>query len=778
MTAGEYMRARLPSANVVVTAVVAIVIVVVVAVFWAPALFHDKTHFIGDAIGHSLPLMDLHARALKGAADLLWSDQIFGGHPLFAEGQGAFANPVNILFAWLVPPLQGASWFHFAGMLLTACGAFGLCRCLGASTGSAGFGALVAVFSSAALGVHHNMTIGGAAVWVPWILWGMEAWFRQPTVPRAVLWCIACCLCILAGYPHLFHGAVIYMACSVVLRFCFAPERVHLQQWRRYLSTGVLAMVLCAGIAAIQLLPLFELVSESHRSGGTFMLPAPENAQRGLLRGLLFSIDSASPQPAHIVAFVGSILMSVAALLVLVVPTSPRIKSHIVATLLLLQLGMSNASPLFAFVYEHGLAPGMKYFRWAWPYLVVATTGMAVLAAAGIDGLVDLLRRVCEVQARARIVAAGVVISVVAILAFRLYEPALSWWSPVAAVTALIATIVLVAIDRREWVPMTLFLLLAMEASLQHAHDFQFDDIALLGPPESGIRMATQDDMTLYRTYYLPGTLLLYALADSRTADLPAITTAARSLYSGLTGLMHNVSSFSGALALPLRRRTLLEPQITRELNAEAGVATPGLRVIDLLSLRYVATETVRKLPGFEVSFQDDRSHWWFLKNDSAKPRIQTYTRTHAVTTPEDALKALASLVQDELVIEVPTGANLSTRDDAANMPESIRWTLRSASAVNYVIDVEADRDGWLFLSDANYPGWQATIDGNPVDVFSAQLLGKAVAVTSGRHTVQISFHPASFFYGRMITIASLLAALVSVVCAGWRAGLSKSIQT
>lgn len=127
----------------------------------------------------------------------------------------------------------------------------------------------------------------------------------------------------------------------------------------------------------------------------------------------------------------------------------------------------------------------------------------------------------------------------------------------------------------------------------------------------------------------------------------------------------------------------------------------------------------------FEVSLHRSRSNWWFLKNTNAKPRIQTY-----------------------------------------------------ASATRYVVDVDAGRAGLLFLADANYPGWQASIDDKPVAVFSAQALGKAVAVAHGRHTVEISFHSASFRYGSMITILSLFAALVFFACALRCPGLFVSTQS
>jgi len=751
------------------TSVIFFIIILVVATFWAPALFDGKTHFIGDAIGHGLPLLDVHSRALHGATNLLWSDGIYGGHPLHAEAQGAFAHPLNILFALLVPPLYGASLFHFVGMLFTAWGTFGLCRSLGASTGAAGFGALVAVFSSTMIGTHHNMTYGGTATWIPWVLWGMEVWFNKPTVPRAVLWCIACCLCILAGYMHLFHGAVIYMGLSLSARLFYAPERSRLLQWRHYLSTGALAVILCAGITAIQLIPLFELVGESHRRDGIGMLPGFEFLHVEFLRGLLFSTTQVRDDQVPIVPFVGSVLMTIAFLLAPIVRTSAKVKGHIVATFVLFQLGVGNASPIFTFLYSHNLVPGLHYFRLSWPYLVLVNVGMGVVAAAAIDGLVEALDNRPAGHARLRLMLVSVLVIATGAFALSLYDPVLSVWTLVTTGAALALVVMLALAQRQVFVPMVLFLLLAVEVVLQHSRDFQFGDVALLVPPPGRAQMTEQDDLNLYRTYFIPGVLLLYPLSDPRMPQLPEITHAALGIYPGLVGLMYDVPTLGGAFALPLYRRVLLESLIRRELEGEGGVAPPGLRVIDLLSLRYIFAYEPRSLPGFEASIHDPQSTWWFLKNNSAKPRIQTYTRTRTVSTPDEALRVLSNLKQDELVIETQDRAILPDDEATANDPDAIRWTLRTASAVNYVIDVDAAHSGWLFLADANFPGWQARVDGQPADIFSAQVLGKAVAIEQGRHTVEISFHSRSFHYGLVITIVSLLAAAGFVAVAWMR---------
>jgi hypothetical protein len=52
-----------------------------------------------------------------------------------------------------------------------------------------------------------------------------------------------------------------------------------------------------------------------------------------------------------------------------------------------MQLGMSEASPVFRFIREHHLIPGLELFRISHLYLIFAVIGLALLAAAGIDAL-------------------------------------------------------------------------------------------------------------------------------------------------------------------------------------------------------------------------------------------------------------------------------------------------------------------------------------------------------------------------------------------------------
>ncbi len=64
--------------------------------------------------------------------------------------------------------------------------------------------------------------------------------------------------------------------------------------------------------------------------------------------------------------------------------------------------------------------------------------------------------------------------------------------------------------------------------------------------------------------------------------------------------------------------------------------------------------------------------------------------------------------------------------------------TIPDSSDVEYEFNVHARKPVWLFIADANYPGWQAEIDGHSTPVYSAQVLGKAVFVPSGIHKITV----------------------------------------
>ena len=175
---------------------------------------------------------------LFGHASALWQETIFGGHPLFAEGQGAFASPVAMLLAGLVTPIAGpiytANVFRFVCMVLAGIGTIGLTRSLGASRGASTFAALAVIFAPMWLDIHSNAALDGTFIWVPWALWSLEMWLKRPSFGAAVMIGFTGANLIAAGYPQAPHGTIVYMVLSLLPAPFYAEVRRNwAATWRR-----------------------------------------------------------------------------------------------------------------------------------------------------------------------------------------------------------------------------------------------------------------------------------------------------------------------------------------------------------------------------------------------------------------------------------------------------------------------------------------------------------------------------------------------------------------
>jgi hypothetical protein len=100
---------------------------------------------------------------------------------------------------------------------------------------------------------------------------------------------------------------------------------------------------------------------------------------------------------------------------------------------------------------------------------------------------------------------------------------------------------------------------------------------------------------------------------------------------------------------------------------------------------------------------------------------------------------------------------------DSSSSASALVTTYR---AERVVIDAELDSPGYLVLTDAHYPGWQATVDGEPVPIHRADLLFRAVALQPGEHRVVFTFRPVLQRAGVAISLLGLVA-LVAVCRAG-----------
>ena len=102
----------------------------------------------------------------------------------------------------------------------------------------------------------------------------------------------------------------------------------------------------------------------------------------------------------------------------------------------------------------------------------------------------------------------------------------------------------------------------------------------------------------------------------------------------------------------------------------------------------------------------------------------------------------------------------------------------REASIISYtpervVIRARSERPSFLILKDSYYPGWHATVNGEPVEIIATNVLFRGVPVPAGESEVEFRYRPQSWQTGLRFSLAGgllwLLLALWTVRCASTR---------
>lgn len=84
-----------------------------------------------------------------------------------------------------------------------------------------------------------------------------------------------------------------------------------------------------------------------------------------------------------------------------------------------------------------------------------------------------------------------------------------------------------------------------------------------------------------------------------------------------------------------------------------------------------------------------------------------------------------------------------------------------------WIFDLDASAPGALVVANPFFPGWTARIDGTPVLLAASPGDPVVLAVSAGRHRVELSYRPASWSLGLLVSGVSMAAVIVAAV--RWR---------
>jgi hypothetical protein len=189
------------------------------------------------------------------------------------------------------------------------------------------------------------------------------------------------------------------------------------------------------------------------------------------------------------------------------------------------------------------------------------------------------------------------------------------------------------------------------------------------------------------------------------------------------------------------------------------GVGQRGSPTYNFLGVKYVIATT--DAPPGDASFvpvYEAESGVAVYLNTNARPLAHLVYRAEAVETPEAAWEAVHAPNWDPgVVVYVEDGPALDAQPpDGA----SLFFTVYEPNTLAVVVNTP--EPAYLVLSEVWYPGWQATIDGQPTPIYRANTAFRAVYIDEpGEHTILLAFRPPVVIVGLAITIVTVLGLIV-----------------
>lgn len=238
-------------------------------------IIQPHNSLLSDLILENYPWKRFIIESIQQGEIPLWNPYLFGGIPFLAAGQHSALYPFSILY-YVLPLEKAYGWFTVLNLGLAGVFFYLFMRVLGFRRASATLAGVAYELSGFMIVSVVFPMIIAAAAWLPLILMMCELIIRQApglrgrpaTVPWVVIGAIAVTLHILAGHIEItvYTAIIVGFYCIWRLVSLWHTQKLPVRSLLRPAGGLALMALLGAGMGAIQLMPLYEVVQTSFRT--------------------------------------------------------------------------------------------------------------------------------------------------------------------------------------------------------------------------------------------------------------------------------------------------------------------------------------------------------------------------------------------------------------------------------------------------------------------------------------------------------------------------------
>lgn len=747
-----------------------------------------ESFFGRDVTPFFYPMKQQLADAIFSGRFPLWNPLVAGGEPFFATLQPGVLYPGSILL-YVLPFPHGPDWLIVGHFLFAAAGWILLLRHEGHSPMASTFGALAFTLGGFFVSLGNFVNNLQTMSWAPWLFFAWGLYLRDGRSERLLVFTAACVAAFLGGEPQILA----LVLALVLARGLLDPRGGAVgkaRQMAAFAAAGVLALL----VSGVQLVPFVEFIGQSVRTLSLDMSFTASRSQEpiGLLHllippalghgehGFTSQFFASTDVPWLLSLYPGVVVAGFAGLGLFATRRGERI-FWLVVSALGLGLALGAHSPVYRWLFEVLLpVRALRYpekfalsFAVAVPFLAAAgfdywrarpelarRFGFALLGAAAAYGLAGLVfgtwpgvltaacasnetMRLCDDPAAAAGLYAGV------------------GWRLAALLAGATGAVFLVRrgtlrSDAAGWM---LVGLAALDLAAAHrpVNPSVESTVYTTTPWAAEVLDPVFDRRDEYR---FRGTPVGAAMGEvARVTGAQALS----NMYLDLQALGPNTAQAygfpqqDGLQGVELRSVALTHEAAIREWTDDP------VRFLQMMNVRYYADPTAGaasmrglrdvarhpELPIRLYEVPDPLPRAYVADGWDTSPDPGTALRT--VLQPEWPPRRVAL---EEAPYAAPADGRPAGRLVAATWePERIRLIARSAEPAV------------LVLLDRWYPGWKATVNGEPARILRANGVFRAVEIPAGQADVEFVYAPRSLVIGGW---ASAFGVVTCLLLWGW----------
>ncbi|MCC7381731.1 MAG: hypothetical protein IT384_07855 [Deltaproteobacteria bacterium] len=683
-----------------------------------------------------------------------------GGMPLEGSVASGLYTPVTPLL--LFGPFDVVyDWFVMVHLPILGAGVYLLALRLGSTRVAAATAAIVAALSGPVLS-FENLLVGlQGLAWIPWMGWALVGLLRAPSPRGAALLALAVALHAQGLMPEL---VVLDLG---LFAFLFVSVRPTLDR-RLGLALGV-AGVLGLALASIDLIPLFEALAGSRRSGG---FSASERSGWALsplqLIDLLApsfwappeipflnvpEVTSSAEDPPYLISLYFGCALSLA----LAAPwRERRVKVMFGLALLALLVAAGARTPLHGWL---SALPVLRSGRFAIKYLVVFSALAAALAAMSVARFSERARPIglfAAAQAVLLVVLLGVsggdewraflaekarpLASAGPFEIFKdgdvlsLFVEAMRARLTFALVGAVaIALLCFIAVRRPEMAPLlggALVVVVALDLGVAGRFTIVGAPLDLARLPEEVARVVGGRTQRVHLTDSPPTrhtegrTFFEDFIADQARFGFTAFDSTRRYYDPDLDGQGNEVHRRIFGL---IRDRPWAE---ARRVIERAGVR----------HLIFAGDQTLERV--LEVAGEGGPPLRVY-RLSRATPYVHAFARWRSVpATPGALWDALRAPEDVGVVIDAADVASHTATTSSCTPAASL---VDAASTLERrVVDIDSSCDALVVVQEVPMPRWEARLDGAPAKILTAEVGYQAILAPAGKHRIELVYRSAT----------------------------------